>query len=77
MRRDTFERALRRLNQTAPFEPFTVELVTGVRLISRHPEAIVVRDDLATFGETDGNAQYFDASCVARLATVVIPHGAE
>ena len=48
MRPGTFEEALRRFNATQPFRPFTVELVNGVRLISRHPEAIILEGHLRT-----------------------------
>ena len=77
MRRDTFLEAVRRMSRARPFEYFTVELVNGVRLISRHPEAIRMEEDLAVYVEPDGTIQLFDATSVARLVTQVIPPGAE
>lgn len=53
MRRETFAEALGRFNAAVPFLPFTVELLNGVRLVARHPEAIVLHDDLAVYVETD------------------------
>jgi hypothetical protein len=47
------------------------------RLASRHPEAIRMDDDLATFAEPDGTVQLFDAASVARPVSLVIPPGAE
>jgi hypothetical protein len=77
LRRETFEQILRRFNSAEPFEPFTVELVNGIRLISRHPEAIILVGDLAVYVEPDRTEQYFDASSVARIIDLIVPPGAE
>lgn len=77
MRRETFAYVLQRFNEMQPFESFTVELVNGVRLISRHPEAIILIGDLAVFGELDDNTEYFDATSVVRVVPGEIPPGAE
>jgi hypothetical protein len=63
--------------RATPFRPFTVELVNRARLIARHPEAILMEEELAVFAEPDGTTQLFDATSVARLVTQVIPPGAE
>ena len=77
MRTATFEKALAQFSAVRPFEPFTVELVTGLRLISRHPEAIILEGDLAVYVEIDFTVQLFDAASVARLVSRVIPRSAE
>jgi hypothetical protein len=77
VRKETFLEALHRMARATPFRPFTVELVNRARLIARHPEAIVVEQDLAVFTETDGTTQLFDAASVARLVTQAIPPHAE
>lgn len=77
MRRDTFARALRLFNTARPFRPFTVELVNGARLISRHPEAMILHGDLAVFTELDRETEYFDATSAVRLVPYAIPPGAE
>lgn len=76
MRREPFLEALRRLSQADPFHFYTIELVNGERLIARHPEAVLVEEDLAIFTEPDGTTQLFDASSVARLVSLVVPPGA-
>lgn len=74
MRRDTFLTALRRMCRVVPFEPFTVELVNRTRIVSRHPEAVRVEDDLAVFvEELTGAVQFFDADSVARLVSGAVP----
>lgn len=78
MRRDTFAEILGRFNSAQPFLPFTVELINRVRLVSTHPEAIIFwRGDLVVWVETEDTNQYFDATSVARVVSVAIPHGAE
>ncbi len=77
MHRNTFARARAMFNGTQPFLPFTVELVNGVRLVARHPEAIILSDELALFTELDDQTEYFDASSVVRLVQYAIPPGAE
>jgi hypothetical protein len=77
MCRDTFARALALLNAARPFQPFTVELVNGGRLVSRHPEVIILSGDLALFTDLDDKTEYFDADSVVRLVPHAIPPGAE
>ncbi len=77
MRREPFLAALKRMSQAVPFRAFTVELLNGVRIVSKHPEAIRVEEDLAVFTEPDGTVQLFDASSAARFVSQAIPPGAE
>jgi hypothetical protein len=73
MRRETFVEALHRVERAVPFRRFTVELVSGERLIGYHPELFIVEEDLVSYEEEDGTITYFDASCVARVVNVVVP----
>ena len=75
MRRETFVEALRRVERAEPFCKFTVELISGVRVIGYHPELFIVENDLVRYEEEDGTTTYFDASCVLRVVNVVIPVG--
>ena len=77
MRRETFLEALHRMSRAVPFLPFTVELMNGIRIVSKHPEAIRMEEDLAVYVEPDGTAQLFDAGSVARFVVQAIPPGAE
>jgi hypothetical protein len=77
LRRDTFARVLTVFNTARPFLPFTAELVNGVRLISRHPEAMILRGDLVVFTDVDNTSEYLDATSVVRLVPLPIPPGAE
>ena len=77
MRRDTFAETLRRLNRAAPFRRYTIELLNGARMIAYHPEIIVMEGDLVIYEEDPDVTTYFDATCVAQVVDVVIPHGAE
>jgi hypothetical protein len=76
VRRDTFARVLKGFNDAKPFQPFTVELVNGVRYVARHPGVIILRGDLASFGELDDAEEYFDATSVVRVVPHAIPPGA-
>ncbi len=77
MRRDTFARVLKLFDTAKPFQPFTVELVNGVRYISRHPGVIFLDGDLAGFTELDDRTEYFDATSVVRVVPIAIPDGAD
>jgi hypothetical protein len=74
MRRETFAAALRQVNRAVPFQPYTIELMNGERLIGYHPELFVLEGDLVRYEEGTVTT-YFDASCVARVVDVVIPLG--
>jgi hypothetical protein len=67
MRTDPFERALRVICRRRPFQPYTVEFMTGELLVIKHPEALAVRRRLATLTEPDGLRRYFDAHSVSQL----------
>jgi hypothetical protein len=67
MRRATFVTALRAFTNRRRFQPFAVELRTGFRLIVRHPEALVLRGDVAFFVRRNFTYRLFDASSVSQL----------
>ena len=73
MRAETFQGASRELRRRRPFEPYTVELFGGERIVVTHPEALAVYDDLATYYETDGVSRYFDATSVLQVYSIVVP----
>jgi hypothetical protein len=77
VRRETFAYVLKRFNDAKPFQPFTVELVNGVRYVARHPGVVILDGDLASFGELDDAVEYFDATSVVRIVPHAIPPGAE
>lgn len=67
MRRATFATALRSFTNRRHFQPFVVELRTGFRLLVRHPEALVLRGDVAVFVRRSFTHRLFDASSVNQL----------
>jgi hypothetical protein len=67
MNANNFERALRRLCGRRPFKTFAVEMTTGELLRVEHPEAMIVRQGMVYFFETDGERRYFDSGSVNQL----------
>lgn len=68
MTADHFERTLRAFQRRAPFQPFTVEMVSGSRFQVDHPEAMVVRGGVGVFVAADGTPSLFDHEGVARIS---------
>jgi hypothetical protein len=64
---DHFERRLRAFQRRAPFQPFTVELVSGHRFQVDHPEALVLRDGVAVFVAKGGAPTLFDHEGVSQV----------
>jgi hypothetical protein len=67
MTSDHFERTLRAFQRRTPFQPFTVELVSGSRIQVDHPEAMVVRSGVGVFVAVDGTPTLFDHEGVAQI----------
>ena len=67
MRRATFAIALRSFTNRRHFQPFVVELHTGFRFLVRHPEALVLRGDVAVFARRDFTYRLFDCTSVNQL----------
>ncbi len=68
MTSDHFERTLRAFQRRTPFQPFTVELVSGSRFQVDHPEAMVVRSGVGAFVAVDGTPTLFDHDGVAQIS---------
>ena len=64
---ETFDRTLRAFQRRTPFQPFTVELVSGYRFQVDHPEALVYRSGTGIFVASDGTPTLFDHEGVSRL----------
>jgi len=77
VRRETFARVLASVNAVRPFQPFTVELVNGVRYVARSSEVVILDGDVASFTDIDGAEEYFDATSVVRVVPHAIPPGAK
>lgn len=64
---ETFEHGLRALARRVPFQPFTVELLSGARIVVDHPEAMVFRGGLAVYVDRAGVPTLFDHESVSQL----------
>jgi len=67
MTAETFDRTLRAFQRRTPFQPFTVELVSGYRFQIDHPEAMVYRSGTGIYVASDGTPTLFDHEGVSRL----------
>ena len=63
----SFENALKALQQRKPFRPFTVELVSGDRFEVDFPNALVIRDGVAVFIGPGGVPVLFDREGVSQM----------
>jgi hypothetical protein len=68
MTTENFAWALRLFTSRGTFLPFVVEFNSGFRLTVRHPEALVLRRDLAYYVGPNYYTRLFDASCVTQLS---------
>ena len=67
MQTDAFERNLRAFVRRTPFQPFTVEMISGTRFQVLHPEALAFNGGLAVYIGTDGTPSLFDHESVSQL----------
>lgn len=69
MTRKSFDKVLRSFHGRRPFQPFTLELISGSRLEINHPEAVRQRsqDDLLVYRSTSGIHSVFDCESVVRF----------
>ena len=67
MDKDNFERSLRSFVKRKPFLAFSVELVSGERILIEHPEALVTRGGVAFYIGSDGEINLFDHNGVNRF----------
>ena len=68
MTTENFAWALRLFCQRRTFLPYVVELNTGFRLVIRHPEALVLRKEMAYYVRRDYHTRLFDASSVTQMS---------
>jgi hypothetical protein len=64
---ESFDAALRALQQRKPFRPFTIELASGDRVEIDFPNAIVIRDGVAVFVAPGGVPVIFDHEGVSQI----------
>ncbi|RIK82531.1 MAG: hypothetical protein DCC67_07075 [Planctomycetota bacterium] len=67
MTTENFDRTLRAFQRRSPFNPVTVELVSGHRFQVDHPEALVLRDGVAVFVAKGGVPVLFDHESVREV----------
>jgi hypothetical protein len=67
MTAETFDRTLRAFQRRTPFQPFTVELVSGYRFQVDHPEALIYRSGVGIHVASDGTITLLDHEGVSRL----------
>jgi hypothetical protein len=68
MTADNLDRTLRAFRRRTPFQPFTVELVSGYQFQVDHPEALVFRSGVAVYVATDGTPTIFDHEGVSEVS---------
>lgn len=64
---ENFAKYLRAFQKRKPFQSFTVELVSGGRIVVDHPEALVFRGGTAIYVAPDGTPTIFDHEGVSRI----------
>lgn len=67
MTAENFQAALNALRQRKPFQPFTVELVSGDRFEVDFPDAVMSRDGVAVFFRPGGALVLFDHQSVSQF----------
>ena len=70
---DQLDLVLRKLCMRRPFQPFTVEFMSGFREPVKHPEAIRKFGGIYVLRAVSGEFSMFAADSVVRLIDVVIP----
>ncbi len=64
---NNFVRILRAFCTRRPFSPFLVEMNSGTLLRVPHPEALILRGEVATFTAPDSTQRLFDCTSVCQL----------
>jgi hypothetical protein len=67
MTAENFALALRMFTTRRSFRPFVIELNTGFRFQITHPEALILRSELAYFVRRNFFYRLFDASSVNQV----------
>ena len=65
-----FRSALDRFAKRRPFQPLGIELITGQRLIVKHPEAVEFGSILAAFVSPTRHVRLFDSFSVCQLLEI-------
>ncbi len=77
MESESFDRSLRAFCRRVPFQPFTVELLSGTRFRVEHPEALAVNGGTAVYIAPDGTPSLFDHRRISQLIGTADPKSAE
>lgn len=67
MDREPFDQTIRALKHRQPFKPFTVAMENGDRLEVDHPDALAIRDGMASFVGPGSVPSIFDHEGVSRI----------
>ena len=67
MTADALDRAFRIFIHQRPFRSFTLELLSGERLLVAHPEVVMRSRELFIFRGTSGDHRIFAAESVCQL----------
>ena len=67
MDRELFDQTIRAFKHRKPFKPFTVAMENGDRLEVDHPEALAIRDGMASFIGSGSVPSIFDNEGVSRV----------
>ena len=71
METDAFDRGLRAFVRRVPFQPFTVELLSGDRFQVLHREALAFNNGVAMYMGIDGVPRIFDNQSVSQMIGMV------
>jgi len=67
MTAEHFQTTIRAFQRRTPFKPYTVELVSGDRIVVDHPAALVVRGGAGIFVSASGAPAIFDHEGVSQV----------
>ncbi len=73
MESESFDRSLRAFCRRVPFQPFTVELLSGTRFQVEHSEALAFSGGMAVYIAPDGTPSLFDHRSVSQLIGAADP----
>jgi hypothetical protein len=64
---DNFARAYRTFHRRVPFQPYTIELISGARLEVSHPEAVTLYEEMVIVQSSRGPRSVFEYESVVRF----------
>jgi len=67
MTAEHFQTTIRAFQKRSPFRSYTVELVSGDRVVVDHPEALVVRGGVGVYVSSAGAPTIFDHEGVSQI----------